>query len=53
MGYAIATKRLDKKLHKTIWTRKSRIFHDKFKAEVFLKQFKKRYPHDELHIIEV
>jgi len=53
MAYAIAVKRLDRGLHRIIWEKKSRAYNDKFKAEVFLKDWKKKHPHEELAIIEV
>ena len=56
-GYAIAAKRLvyDPKLgrRKTEYARKSKVYDDRFKAEVFLKDWQRKHPHEEFTIIEV
>lgn len=53
MGYAIAAKRLDRRLHKTIYVKKSKTYRTKWDAEVFLKDWRKKHPQEDFVIIEV
>jgi hypothetical protein len=49
--YYIAAKRLDKD-RKTTYVKKSKAYDDEWKANVFLKDSKKKHPKDDWHVIK-
>ena len=53
MAYAVAAKRLDRKLHRIIYAKKSKTYDHKLKAELALKRMQKSHPAEEYAIIDI